>query len=165
MFGRNCVDKSSKGVTLLECLITLTLLVILSAALLVSYRSFAANNQLIVSVNNLVNALQYARDSAITLHTHIIFCAKDHDACGTDWQNGQLIINGDDYTVLRVLPALPHDVQLSWRSSLGKSADLRWRPSGFTDGQQGSFFLYSSASAEAAKIVVLRTGRLRVVAI
>lgn len=131
-----------------------------------AYREFTARNQLSILLNDLTDALAYARASAITLHTPIIFCAKgDSNTCGSNWQNGQLILNENNQTVLRVLPPMPNGYRLSWRSTLGASANLRWRSDGFTQGQQGSFFICGRKghSASSAQIIILRTSRLRVV--
>src|SRR3990167_10357803 len=144
------------GLTLLECLIVIALSMILLCSALMAYREFVSSNQLNGLVDQLTDALEFARDSAITMHTPVIFRPKN-----SDWQNGQLILNNKNQTVLRELPAMPGHYHFYWRSTLGDSNQLRWRSSGFTRGQQGSFF--NCGQTQSAQIILLRTGRFRVV--
>ena len=126
-----------------------------------AYREFVCQNQLKVLIDRFTDAFEFARDSAITTHSTIIFCAKNTDnACGTHWNNGQLILNKSTQNILHELPEMPNTYTLHWRSSLGYSADLRWQADGFTRGQQGSFFICGPLSAQ---IIILRSGRWRVV--
>ena len=113
----------------------------------------------------MTDSLEFAHESAVTLHTTTVFCPKkDNTSCGTNWQNGQLILDVHNQRVLRILPAIPAGYALDWRSTLGDSADLRFRSDGFTRGQQGSFFICNQKNAAfSAKMVILRTGRVRVV--
>lgn len=159
MYGRN----NTHGFTLFECLIVIALCSILIFSALISYRTFFSDNQLTILTDTLEDVLHYARYAAITIRTDIKLCARDPDnTCGSDWQNGQLVINANNARVLRVFSALPKQFQLFWESTLGESADLEWNPDGFTHGQQGSFFICArDKAALSAKIIILRTGRLR----
>lgn len=106
-----------------------------------------------------MNALNYARNTAMTLHTTTVFCPKKE----SDWQSGQLIKDANNQRILRALPAIPSSYYFMWRSALGASADLRFEPDGFTHGQQGSFLICNRVkNAQSARIVLLRTGRMRV---
>lgn len=155
--------KTNHGLTLLECLLVISISLILLFSASVAYREFVHQNQLSTLVNNLTDALEYARDEAITKHMTVAFCPRNaDDRCGSDWQQGQLIIDKKNQRVLRVLPSMPKQYHLSWRSTLGDSADLEWRSDGFTRGQQGSFFI-CAAKGLSAQIIILRTGRLRIV--
>jgi len=128
-----------------------------------AYREFVHQNQLSTLVNTLTDALEYARDEAITLDTTITLCPKNAEgSCGSNWQQGQLIIDKENQRVLRVLHAMPKQYQLLWKSTLGDSSHLQWRSDGFTRGQQGSFFICAT-KGPSAQIIILRTGRLRVV--
>ena len=151
----------SSAFTLLECLITLALTLILFSATLMTYHHFVNKNQLSVLVNQLTDALDFARDSAITTHQTMTLCAQEtENSCGTNWEKGQLILDQQHKTV-RILPAPPMNFNFDWRSTLGESDKLRWRSDGFTEGQQGSFFI--RGQGQSAQIIVLRTGRWRVV--
>lgn len=144
-------------------MIVIVLSSILIFSAVISYQTFFSDNQLTVLVNQVKGALRYARYAAITMNANVRLCAKDTDnTCGVNWQEGLLVLNDDNQAVLRIFSAMPAGFQGVWRSTLGDSSDLRWRPTGFTRGQQGSFFICAqNKAALSAKIVILRTGRLR----
>jgi type IV fimbrial biogenesis protein FimT len=153
------------GLTLLECLIAMALLVILLFSSVAAYRYFVSKNELNALVDQLTDALVYARDQAITSHTTITLCPNQADAhCGVNWEGELIIWDEKNQRVFRRLPAIPAMFYLKWKSTLNDSARLRWRSDGFTRGQQGSFYICAqSDDAPSAQIIILRTGRLRVV--
>jgi type IV fimbrial biogenesis protein FimT len=153
--------KTNRGLTLLECLLVISISLILLLSASIAYREFVHHNQLSTLVNNFTDALNYARDEAITKDMTITLCPKNaENNCGSDWQQGQLILDKDKH-VLRILPSMPKQYHLSWRSTLGDSNHLQWRSDGFTRGQQGSFFICAT-KGRSARLIILRTGRLRV---
>ena len=137
--------------------------VIFATSAVVSYRTFFSTNQLLIATDRVENALRYARMMAITLHTTILFCARNaDDQCGSNWQQGQLVMNENTNQVLRYFPSWTYPYRLLWRSTLGESDALAWRSTGFTRGQQGSFFVCAQdPTSLSAQIIILRTGRLR----
>jgi type IV fimbrial biogenesis protein FimT len=157
--------KNSVGLTLLECVIVIAVSAILLFSVAIVYRTFIQKNRLSVLVDQLTDALEYARDVAITTQSTITFCPKNKDEqCGSHWQRGQLIEDEKNAHVFRVLPSMPKQYHLYWRSTLGESDSLRWRSDGLTRGQQGSFLIcaHQLHHALSAQIILLRTGRLRV---
>jgi type IV fimbrial biogenesis protein FimT len=152
------------GLTLLECIIVMALSCILLFSAIIAYQSFVCKNQLLSLVNQFTDALLFARDEAITLQTTVTFCPKNKDEkCGFDWEKGQLILNSKK--IIRELPATPIIYHVYFSGTLGESTVLRWRADGFTRGQQGSFYFcdLKKHPAASAQIIILRTGRLRVV--
>jgi type IV fimbrial biogenesis protein FimT len=153
--------RKKQGLTLLECMVVIAILLILLFSASMSYRDFIHRHQLSTLVNNLIDNLEYARDEAITLDATITLCPKNAGGrCGLHWQKGQLMLNKSNNHILRVLPKMPQSYRLFWRSTLGDSTTLQWQSNGFTRGQQGSFFI-CARHAPSAQIVILRTGRLR----
>ena len=77
------------------------------------------------------------------------------------WSDGQIVVTNKG-EMLRVFSALPNTDKLVWSSSLGKNDVLEWLPTGYTNGQRGSFYYCAmKAGVKASKtIVVLNTGRL-----
>lgn len=147
-------------------MIVLSLLCLFFSAVAIGYHTFIRRNQLYFLIQTISANLMFAQNEAVSLHANIVFCPRgENDTCGDNWDRGQLILNEDDNKVLRELPNLPPQFHLSWKSSLGKSTALLWRNNGFTNGQQGSFDVceQSGHADQSAQIIVLRTGRLRVV--
>lgn len=137
----------------------MTLSIFLLLSVVVSYRQWIIHHQLLSLVNRLKDAIEYARNSAMTLQTTTAFCPKNGD-----WQRGQRIVDEQTLDELREFPPMPSHYQLSWRSTLGESTNLRFRSNGFTRGQQGSFFINDrDQPTMSAQLIILRTGRLRVV--
>lgn len=128
-----------------------------------AYRTFVEKNQLTSIVNNLMGALEFARFTAMTSQHTITLCARGLNQCGSDWQQGLIILDEKKQSILRYIDALPGAYQLQWKSTLGETDALRFRPNGFTRGQQGSFLICNKSRPPAlsARIVILRTGRLR----
>ncbi|OGT53879.1 MAG: hypothetical protein A3E84_00730 [Gammaproteobacteria bacterium RIFCSPHIGHO2_12_FULL_42_13] len=110
-----------------------------------------------VATDLLAETLTFARDTAMTAHT-IVTVSPD----GKDWREGIRISDATPSSnVLRVMH-FPGYVDLSWQASFGETKLLRYRPDGFTYGQQGNFQL-CVRNGMCAKVIVLSTGRLRVV--
>lgn len=145
-------------------MLVIVLMMILLVSSVSAYRLFITKNQLTNIVNNFVSALQFARLSAMTSQRTITVCARGvANQCGSNWSQGQLIIDENKQTILRYLSALPDEYQLIWRSTLGKRDALQFRANGFTHGQQGSFLICNRTKSHqsSARIVILRTGRIR----
>lgn len=154
----------SNGLSLLEFIIVISLMATMLLSSVAAYRTFIEKNQLTSIVNNLISALQFARFTAMTSQRTITFCAQGVDnQCGSNWQRGQIILDEKNETVLRYVDVLSSGYQLLWKSTLGESDALRFRANGFTRGQQGSFLICNKTKphAPSARIVILRTGRLR----
>jgi type IV fimbrial biogenesis protein FimT len=77
--------KKSQGLTLLELLITLAIIVICLSIGVPSYNTFMANERFAVASNNLYNAYRFARNEAIKTSTAMTLDAKD-DAWSNGWQ-------------------------------------------------------------------------------
>ncbi len=145
------------GFTLVETLLVLSLFLFLITTAAVSYAHWIKKYRLTIAVNTVVDALAFARHSAIILHADIVF-----SPLGSSWESGQQIVDSVHSRVLRVLPKLPDSLRMRWRGSFGNDESLRYRPDGFTDGQQGNFEICLSQTV-CAHIIVIESGRVRVV--
>lgn len=113
-------------------------------------------------MNQIITALHYARSEAVLRQEPVKFCPSDnHIQCGGNWRNGQLVtaVSGK---ILQAYPGLPSSTHLFWKSSLGDNENIRWLPSGFTAGQSGSFYYCPRDLRYAKRIVILRSGRIRI---
>ena len=133
----------------------------MSVSVLTSYRFLISSNQNSLAVDSFVAALRYAQIAAMSDHAIILFCPRGaNDQCGSNWQKGQWIINKTTHEILRAIDPI-FAGSIEWRSSLHPSNYLEWLPDGFTNGQQGSFYICNATSGITTQIIVLRTGRLR----
>lgn len=156
------------GFSLLSLLVAISIAAILAASVAASYQSFIHRHRMTAIANTIVDALQFARSEAMFEGGGIRFCPLgfDQQQCGTDWGRGQLLIRDRDHRVLRVYSALPTPYVLHWRSRLGMNDAIAWDANGFTQGQQGSFwvcFFQKGQLVLAHQIILLQTGQVRMV--
>lgn len=153
----------SHGFTLWELLIVLILLGVMLLLASPSWQPMLQRNQVDSIVNPLASAIRFSRRSAITSDQDVALCgSSDQKTCDGSWNAGRLVIT-ESGQVLRRSGALPSAYQLFWRSSFSRNDRLVFTPEGFTNGQQGSFYVCSHESPTlSGKIVVVAyTGRLR----
>lgn len=156
------MKRKTRAFTLIETLLTLSILLIFTITTVVIYRAVIVRYELRAVIETLLDGLQDARMMAITQHTTLFMCPKSANRqCGNNWSLGQWIVNPRTQQCLRVLPAVPVGYRLVWRGSLGRNQAISWRSNGFTDGQQGSFLFFQGSDKPVGRIVVLRSGRLR----
>ncbi len=150
------------GVSLIEILIVLMLIGFFALVALPGLNHFYLSNQANTQVNQIISALHYARSEAILRGEIVVFCPSHNQVqCGGNWREGQLVMTTHG-KILQIYPALNSQIDLIWRSTLGNNDNIRWLPSGFTAGQSGSFFYCPPDHQYAKRIVVLRTGRIRI---
>ncbi|VTU22805.1 Verru_Chthon cassette protein D [Variovorax sp. PBL-E5] len=87
------------GFTLIELLITTTIVVILLSLAAPAFQVMVMNNRLTGLADSLVNALNYARGSALKATVPARVCpvgAPGSTACGTDWSAGWMLVSDPD---------------------------------------------------------------------
>ena len=159
LFSRYCL-----GFTLMESLVILAILSCLLVCSVPSARGLFRESRTITEVNSLVSGLYYARSAAIQLGEKVDFCeSANHKSCNGRWNEGQVILEPNGH-VLRSLPALAKNDMLVWNSSGGQDNKVEWLPTGYTNGQRGSFYYCSEdvVSSYSRTIVLLNTGRIYV---
>jgi type IV fimbrial biogenesis protein FimT len=162
----------TRAFTLVELLVTLVIVVILATIAVPSSHYFLTSNRSTAHINALAHALYFARSEAIQRGEKMTFCSSaDGKKCGGDWCDGQVVMNPAK-EVLRIFPALPKSDYLVWNSSGGKDTVVEWLPTGYTNGQRGTFYYcshaYSRGDAQgyagSRSLVLLDTGRWYVTA-
>jgi prepilin-type N-terminal cleavage/methylation domain-containing protein len=126
-------QRPSHGVTLIELMVVLAVLVILLATAGPAMSNFTAGNQLAAAKSTFTGALALARSEAAMRGRTVIVHARGTPAAGNEFAAGWDIVaddNGDGVasvtdTVLRRFDALPSGVKLSG------SADLVYRATGY----------------------------------
>ncbi len=83
----------TRGFTLIELIVTMTVAGILLGIAMPSFRSFMQNSRLATQANTLVYSLNLARSEAIRLDTQVEVCASaDAATCsGATWANGWIV--------------------------------------------------------------------------
>jgi len=153
--------KTTAGYMLIEGLLTILLLAILLTLAAPAYNYLIADTQATTSINDLVAAINYARNEAIKRHQVVTLCkSADGQKCGGNWRDGWLIYTDDQR--LRVYPALPVQDHLIWQSSLQHDDYLQLDALGGAR-QDGTFTYCSGANPSTInKVMVSFTGRVRV---
>jgi type IV fimbrial biogenesis protein FimT len=159
---------NQNGFSLIELLVTTTLISITAGIGVPSMSNFIKNDRLSTQINTLVGHLSLARSQAVTQAQPVSVCASsDLATCGSnDWASGWLVYvdadasgdvsDGDD--LLRVHEALPGASTLS--SSAGSAITFDDR--GFAPANAGSFSLCDDRGVEHLKSITLSmTGRVR----
>lgn len=151
------------GFTLLELLITLSILMTLQFWALPSLNHLLINNRTAVIINRIKTSIRVARIEAVERQSTVRFCAsRKNNACTGDWQQGQIIQDLETGEVLRTYSALPKGYRLIWKSAFERDHYLDFNSEGFTRGQQGSFYCCIDHKPQYSRgLVVSRSGRVR----
>ncbi len=163
--------KNLYGYTLIELIITLSIMSILLSFALPGFANMLRTVQSDTVINSVVNAYQLARSTAISQRKPVVFCAKaDARTCGTDWTLGAMVfadlnnnrIQDDDERVLVDIAPPPTGSHLSMKAALGKQY-LRFMDNGMLENTAGSM-VYCPPNAtdrDARNIIFTRNGRVR----
>ncbi|ROO25509.1 GspH/FimT family pseudopilin [Salinisphaera orenii] len=93
------IRTGSRGFTLLELVVALTVAAILVAVAIPSYQSLIERNTLAATVNDLVGDLNYARSEAVTRGRNVYLCSsRDQNSCTSDgnWSDGWILFVTSD---------------------------------------------------------------------
>jgi type IV fimbrial biogenesis protein FimT len=125
---------SQRGFSLIELLVTITVLAILLAMALPAFSSSRLNTVLRTSSNNLLASAHLARGEAIKRNSPVTLCVSaDGLVCGAgDWSQGWIVVSGAD--VIQREAAISNQFHIS--SSGGDS--YSFQPTG-VDSTAGSF--------------------------
>lgn len=98
---RNNLKKlTEQGFTLVELMIVIVILGVLITIAIPSYSEMTANQRLVSTSTNLINALSTARGEAVKQKRHVTVCASsDGSTCATDlteWNNGWIVFANTD---------------------------------------------------------------------
>jgi len=85
-----------RGFTMLELVVVMSIVAILMAIAIPSYRYVTNGNRIAAEINGLLGDLQYARGEAIKEGQTVTVCVSSNgSACtgGTNWQNGWIVFS------------------------------------------------------------------------
>ena len=158
------------GFTLLELLITTTIIALLTSMALPSFAKLWQKQQADVYIETLQRAMATARYIAITSREIVSLCPYTETACGEEWENGIMVFidknnNGiidNEETLEEFIDFAPNNSSISWRAS-GRKNYLRYSPTGMAR-QFGRFHICDKEGdlSLARALVISRQGRTRV---
>ncbi|MGK0382654.1 MAG: type IV fimbrial biogenesis protein FimT [Flavobacteriales bacterium] len=94
--------KQQKGVTLIELMITVSIVAIILAFVSPSIQSILINNKIVAEINETSSLIQYARHHAIDEQAQVVVCpSKDYSACSSDWNDPKIVFIDDDNNAIR----------------------------------------------------------------
>jgi len=160
------------GLTLLELVITLCILIILAGIAIPGFTSAIKHNNSMTIAYALMGIVQYARTEAVSKGTPVTLCGSTGGTqCDNNWSANILVFvdyNGNGSvdtgdTVLQIAAPLKSGETLAWRAFRNKSY-LQMEPYGTTYYQNGNF-TYCPADRDAHYAVhwiLNTTGHLRI---
>ncbi|XKE45113.1 GspH/FimT family pseudopilin [Halomonas organivorans] len=149
-----------RGLTLIELLVALTVLVILATWAVPGFQRFSARNEVAAEVLRIKTALALARNTAVTRRTTISICASPgppYETCTFDnWDHDWVIIEGEASggdltgdTLLRVLEA-EDGAAVSFNRN---DRPVRFSALGRSKGYNGTFSVCGHGERNAAVIL------------
>jgi type IV fimbrial biogenesis protein FimT len=109
---------ASRGVTLVELMVTLAVVAIVAAAATPGIRDFISNNQLTTGTNEFIASLSFARSEAVRRADRVSIVAVDAAVTDDEWGQGWNIVAMDG-TIIRQFGALSGSVRLDGPNGLG----------------------------------------------
>ncbi|MDI5932612.1 GspH/FimT family pseudopilin [Halomonas kalidii] len=158
-----------RGLTLIELVVAIAVLVILVTWAIPGFQNFTARNEVAAEVLRLKTALAMARNTAITRRTTIAVCpvaAVDATHCELgDWSLPLAIVEGNtsgtglqDATLLRLLDGTDGPAM-----TFNRDQPVRYQATGWSRGHNGTFTICGGNGA-GAEVIVNNMGRIRTVA-
>lgn len=158
------------GITLVELLATLLIVMILLGYALPSLQSLATRIEADSYRDVFARMIYTARHAAIIHNANVVLCPGGQTGCAgrNRWHQGTVAfvdknhnreIDDDDFTIAFV--SRTHKTNIRWRSFRNRGY-LRFTPMGLTDWQNGHFLFcpVNGNTEHARQIVVNRAGRI-----
>jgi type IV fimbrial biogenesis protein FimT len=156
---------SEGGVTFVELLVTITVLVVITVLAAPSFTNLLMNNRILGQRDALVNALNFARSTALTQNTNVKVCpwsASGSTTCGSNWSAGWIVAtmpSSGTSVLLQAHQTGPNDPNISSAAISGVSASSVIFDSRGLATTQANFVLCDERGGSYARsISVLPTG-------
>lgn len=154
---------SARGFTLIELMVVVTLVAVLSAIAVPSFRDLLLNQRLAASTSNFVAALSLTRTEALKRSQTVTLTPK----ATKDWSSGWEVKSAVDgvATTLRAFEALPAGVTVDTGLSNGLNGKVNYDANGFS--RNGDSYLmgcvaFKAETGRRSAVVVSASGRPKV---
>ncbi|MDO6610064.1 GspH/FimT family pseudopilin [Shewanella sp. 1_MG-2023] len=159
-------NRQSFGFNLVELMITLTIFSLLSVIALPSFKSLQQQLRVESNLQTIQQAMQFARNIAITYGTRVTVCPILNNKCGDDWNSGFSVfidsgktnqVNTNDVIMLEVSQFHEEDIIQYNRLA------VRYQPDGLASGTNGTLTYCPETidSPYSKAIIVNQAGRVR----
>jgi len=153
----------SRGLTLIELLITLTIAVIIAAVAIPALHTLIKTNRMSTQLSEWLTILQAARSQAISHQQHVVICpSTDQNGCAntTQWQNGWITFadrnlnqqHDRDESLSRVNNTALTDLRIS--SSNGRQR-IAFQADGSAGGSNTTLTFCDVRGAAAARAIII----------
>ncbi|THB69203.1 MAG: prepilin-type N-terminal cleavage/methylation domain-containing protein [Gammaproteobacteria bacterium] len=170
----------SRGITLLELLVSIAVMGIMAATAIPSFNNFIKDSRLSSSLINLRSDLYLTRSNAIRYNRHTVICASNEantNCSGSpDWENGWIVfvdinkdgecksadgICEDGGKIVKIGEGVT-STDLKLRGYSHRSYKIRYDPEGFSYAFNGTITACDSRGTKKARgLVINNTGRVR----
>lgn len=156
--------------TLLELLITLTILMILLLLAIPSFESVQETFYADAAITQLYRAIQLARSEAIKTNSIVTLCPSEAGyQCQQDWSKGYVVFIDHaatgkieaDNSVIHFFKPIKGEGTLTWKNFRVKNY-LQMTALGTTNAQNGSFLYCSKTKRTCRSLMISITGRIRI---
>jgi type IV fimbrial biogenesis protein FimT len=163
------MKRRTAGFTLMELMLTITVLAVLLGIAVPSFRETMERNRLIGANNDFVSALNYARSEALKRSNPVSLCSSTNGstcAASTDWSRGWIAFgdtnaNGNldgAETLLQAWPATDTNFTLTSTTR----TFVRYGSTGVSSGTETFNLLKTGCTGNRARqIAISLTGRIR----
>lgn len=152
------MPNKDQGFTLVELLITVSLLAIVCSIAVPALDNLIAYNRQQALLTQVQEAIQKARSHAVLHRQTVVLCGtNDATSCSSDWSKGWLSLMETTQEVLDVTQ-LPTSDELRW-SGFGDRR-IRFRANGTSPLSNGRFY-QCHKQAVAWQLILSRQGRLK----
>lgn len=170
MKGSVLLLRDSTGYTILELMVSLSVLAILTATA-TNLSDLYSTLQFRLSTNTLFDTVSAARETAVNTRRYTFLCpTSDTQTCSSSWpsqhyllitdSNGNRKLDESD-TIIRIIQ-IPKQIRVKWQA-FGNKSTLIFTPEGVTNNQNGRFRLCDTTRTDLkpATIIVNKAGRAR----
>lgn len=149
------------GFSLLEMLVTISIMLILAALTIPSQKALLARSKADVMRMQLLRAINLTQIEAITKKELVTLCqSSDQKTCLGHWKDGYIILANQKVIYAFLNP--DNQGQLYWRAFPNSQAQLDYLPSGMLKAENGTFWYCLAGEKNPSWAIVLsQSGRVR----